>query len=111
MADLTTSADLPGGVSVTGPTVEGDTAFLRVTGELDLSCLREVEAAVDAAVAQAPARLVVDLSGLRFMDSSGLAVLLGAARRVRAFEIRDPSTPVRRLITLSGLTATLPMTP
>ena len=115
MADLTPPApeatEPAHGVAVSGPDVDGGVAVVRVAGELDLSCADQVAAALDAAVPLASDRLVVDLAELRFMDSSGLAVLLRAALAVPVVEIRDPSPAVRRLIVLSGLTSTLPMTP
>ena len=57
--------------------------LLEISGELDhhgaRNALREVEQAIDAAL---PKKLVMDLSGVTFMDSSGIAVLLRAHRRV-----------------------------
>ena len=52
-----------------------------------------------------------DLSALRFMDSSGISVLIGAAAKVDAVELRDPSQVVRRVIELTGLTDVLSVTP
>ena len=57
--------------------------LLEISGELDhhgaRNALREVEQAIDAAL---PKKLVMDLSGVTFMDSSGIAVLLRAYRRL-----------------------------
>ena len=56
--------------------------LLEISGELDhhgaRNALREVEQAIDAAL---PKKLVMDLSGVTFMDSSGIAVLLRAYRQ------------------------------
>ena len=46
-----------------------------------------------------------DLAGLRFMDSAGIAVLLGATKRVERVSLREPSPTVRRVVELTGLTA------
>ena len=58
--------------------------LLEISGELDhhgaRNALREVEQAIDAAL---PKKLVMDLSGVTFMDSSGIAVLLRAQRRMQ----------------------------
>ena len=59
--------------------------LLELSGELDhhgaQAALRELEEALDAAL---PRKLVLDLSGLTFMDSSGIAVVLRAKRRMEA---------------------------
>ena len=59
--------------------------LLELSGELDHHAARkameEMEMAIDAAV---PLKLVLDLGGVTFMDSSGLALLLRARRRMEA---------------------------
>lgn len=84
---------------------------LEVSGDIDVSSVNALRAAVDRAIALAPRNLVFDMTALRFMDSSGLAVLLQAAEQVGAVELRRPSAIIRRVITLSGLTEILRMTP
>jgi anti-anti-sigma factor len=85
------------------------TPVLAVSGELDMSNAGSLEAAVAAITAQHPARLIFDLSGVRFMDSAGIAVLVGAATDVSAVVLRDPSPVVRRVIDLTGLAGVLPI--
>ena len=51
-----------------------------------------------------------ELSGLTFMDSSGIGLLLTIAAQVDEVEVRNPSVTVRRVIELSGLASTLRMT-
>lgn len=82
---------------------------LRVSGQLDVATESVLREAVRQAIDDGADRLVLDLSQLDFMDSSGLAVLLVAAREVTHFEIRNPTEVVQRLITLAGLAQTLPM--
>lgn len=59
--------------------------LLELFGELDHHAAKRVmedlELAVDAAL---PLKLVLDLGGVTFMDSSGIAVLLRAQRRMQA---------------------------
>ena len=56
--------------------------LLRLSGELDhhaaKGAIREMEEAIDAAL---PRNLVVDMGGVTFMDSSGIAVLLRTQRK------------------------------
>lgn len=56
-----------------------DATWLLVAGELDLSQARRLEADIAQTAHSAPA-LVVDLTGVTFCDSSGLAALLRAQR-------------------------------
>lgn len=86
------------------------TVLLTVEGEVDLSSLEPVRSAIDAALAAKPAGLAFELSGVTFMDSSGVALLVGAARQLPELEIRRPSATVRRIIELTGLESTLRMT-
>ena len=57
--------------------------LLEFSGEMDhhgaRNALKEVEIAIDAAL---PRSLILDFAGVTFMDSSGIAVLLRAHRRV-----------------------------
>lgn len=56
---------------------------LSIRGELDhhgaRDAMRQIEYALDAAL---PLSLLLDLSGVSFMDSSGIAVVLRAYRRM-----------------------------
>jgi len=68
------------GVEIAQP--RPDRALLTVRGELDTLTAPELDAALRELVAGSTGRLVVDLSGVTFLASSGLAVLIGAARRL-----------------------------
>lgn len=56
---------------------------IALSGEIDHHAARELMAQLDQAIAErVPARLTLDLSGVTFMDSSGIAVLLRARRQL-----------------------------
>ena len=83
---------------------------LAVAGELDIATaplLRET--LLRALDRDNVPDLLVDLSGVTFVDSSGLAVLLMAARRWaaegRSFVVHEPSRAVSRIIDLTGVRA------
>ncbi|WP_212822799.1 STAS domain-containing protein [Catellatospora sp. TT07R-123] len=87
-------------------TVDGDD-LVRVQGELDLVTAdavgRRLHAAIDSSTCR---RVRLDLHQVRFIDASGLSVLLGAAAYARARQCRwdvvgaDPQ--VRRIIDITG---------
>ena len=58
-----------------------------VSGELDhhgaRDAMRELELAIDAAL---PKKLVLDFSGVTFMDSSGIALILRAQQRMQLLD-------------------------
>lgn len=61
--------------------------LLELSGEIDhhgaRSAMRELELAVDAAL---PKKLVLDMTGVTFMDSSGIALILRAQQRMRLLD-------------------------
>ncbi len=57
--------------------------LLEVFGELDLATAPKLCAVLDAARADRVKRLVVDLTGVDFCDSTGLRALIGASTEIR----------------------------
>ena len=85
----------------------GGVIVLALSGELDLSTVGPLNAAVRDAIERKPEALIFDLAGLKFMDSSGIAALLAAVGAVSSVQVRNPSGIVQRVIELSGLAQTL----
>lgn len=54
-------------------------------GEIDLHCSPSVAESLKAAMADKPRRLLVDLTNVSYIDSSGLAVMLDAMRNVEFY--------------------------
>jgi anti-sigma B factor antagonist len=65
------------------PAGEG-THVVAVTGEVDLFTAPEFKQRVMAPIAAGVKRVIVDLTGTAFLDSSSLGVLIGAHRRLKA---------------------------
>jgi anti-sigma B factor antagonist len=61
----------------------GDTVHVTLLGELDISNASRLEDDLRRVEADNPELLVIDLSRLEFMDSSGLRVMIGADARAR----------------------------
>ena len=58
---------------------------LPLEGEIDLHVSPRVSASLGAMIEQKPSRLVVDLSKVTYIDSSGLAVLIEGMQNVEAY--------------------------
>jgi len=63
---------------------EGDRTVVEVGGEIDVYTAPQLRERVVELVADGKVDLVLDLSGVEFLDSTGLGVLVGALNRVRA---------------------------
>ena len=59
--------------------------ILPLEGEIDLHVSPRVERAIASMIKKRPAQVVVDLSGVTFIDSSGLAVLIRAMQDVQKY--------------------------
>jgi anti-sigma B factor antagonist len=81
--------------------------LVSVRGEVDLSSAPALKLALSALAGPAgPRDLVLELSALNHLDSTGLAVLIGFRKRLTADQrlvIASPSDEVRRLLALTGL--------
>lgn len=81
---------------------------IRFTGDLDhhaaKAAYREAEAFIDRFL---PRRCVLDFSGVSFMDSSGIAVVLRAQKRMEETDgtlfILDPAPQCARVLRTSGI--------
>lgn len=83
--------------------------IVRIDGELDLHTSPVLQERVTAAFAESPQlrALVVVLSNVAFIDSSGLGALLACYRDLSAmgkrFVLANPQTAVRKVLQLSGI--------
>jgi anti-anti-sigma factor len=108
MAELSDTAPAELTVDVE-PDSTGGGPVVRLVGELDLSTVAALEAALEPFLLAPPDRVSFDVGGLQFMDSSGLAVLVRCAAQVRSVVLFHPPTIVRRVIEAAGLADVLPM--
>lgn len=87
-------------------------ALLTVQGEVDLVTAPELQAALESALPER-ARVVIDLRGVTFLDSTGLALLLRYDRKAalggrRVVVVKGPPH-VQRAFELTGLSQRLTM--
>ena len=66
-------------------TDQADTSTLRIGGSLDVLTAPELMPTIDTLVSEKRPRVIVDLSGLDIIDSSGVAVLVKLYKGVRAY--------------------------
>jgi anti-sigma B factor antagonist len=81
---------------------------MSLAGEIDLYTAPRLHAALISALAQDdPVRIVVDMSGVEFCDSTGMSVLLAAQRRAREVggdvELAAPRPAIRKILQVTGL--------
>ncbi len=80
---------------------------MRLLGELDISNASRLEEDLRRLEADAPRLLVLDLSRLEFMDSTGLRLLIGADSRARQggrrFVLIRGNEMVQRVLRVTGL--------
>jgi anti-sigma B factor antagonist len=87
---------------------QGDHNVMSVTGEIDLYTAPKLHAELFGALAaEAPVRLVVDMSGVEFCDSTGMNVLLAAHRQAQErggdLQIAAPRPAIRKVLQVTGL--------
>lgn len=87
--------------------VLGRTTVIRPFGEIDICTAPELKAHMRSVIEAGAERLLVDLSAVGFMDSSGLGVLKGAQKRIGerggALAIVCPEGAVLKVFRISGL--------
>jgi anti-sigma B factor antagonist len=85
-----------------------DHIVVELRGELDLSSAPDVRGQLLATVAAHPGRgLIIDLSGVRFMDSTGLNVLLDAQQSAGqaggTLSVAAPPKAAARVFQIAGM--------
>jgi len=98
-------ADEAFSVSVTADADGG--ALVAVTGEVDVATADQVWAAVIEAMTTWTGDVVVDLSGVTFLDSQGIRALIRAHKDcgvdAARLSLRSPSSQVREVFEITGL--------
>ncbi len=91
---------------------EGDTYRVLAVGELDIATVGMLEKAVLNIEDSAPV-ILLDLSGLSFIDSTGLRLVIDLSERyggaTNRLQILAGSSAVERLLDIAGLRGRLPL--
>jgi len=92
---------------------EGPPARVALIGRLDIAEVHQVETRFLAATATQRRPVIVDLSGVPFIGSIGVGMLMGAARALKrygaAMVLLDPQPFVERVLELTGVTEVVPI--
>jgi len=92
---------------------DSERGTIQVGGELDAHAANKLDDMVDELLADGVTRLVMDIGGLTFIDSSGLRSLIRARKRLGdqpgAVVLRDPQATTLRLLEITGLTEQFPV--
>jgi anti-sigma B factor antagonist len=80
---------------------------IALEGELDYSSALTLDDELRRAELSGPSVMVLDLSALRFMDSTGLAIIVSSYKRTRRagrkLVVAQPTDAVRRIFQLTGM--------
>lgn len=80
---------------------------MAVAGEIDLYTAPRLQAEFTRLLEDNPARVVIDMSGVDFCDSTGMNVLLSALKRLKErggrLEVAAPRPAVRKILQVTGL--------
>ncbi|HEY3829822.1 MAG TPA: STAS domain-containing protein [Solirubrobacteraceae bacterium] len=102
---MSAPAPAPGSLVITSEIEDGATS-IALAGELDLAGAHQLEASLDEVERECPARLVIDLRRLAFIDSTGLRLLLQADARARErgceLVLRPGEASVQRVFEVTG---------
>jgi anti-anti-sigma factor len=88
--------------------LDDGTALVRLRGEIDMAvCDQMRDVLVNTIVGVHPPKVIVDMSRVTFMDSTGLGALVAGSRSAAAndigFAVRNPSPFVADLLRVTGL--------
>ena len=89
------------------PSPAGSWTVVPLSGDIDLASAPALRSRLADATQDAPARVILDLSELDFIDSTGLGVLVGTLRRVRGtggdIRIAGARAGIERVFSVTGL--------
>lgn len=87
---------------------ENGKAVAVLTGDIDHHSARKLRSELDNFVmTMQPDILIIDLTGISFMDSSGIGLIIGRYKLLKELggrlEVKSPQPYIRRVLRLSGI--------
>jgi anti-sigma B factor antagonist len=78
-----------------------------VRGEVDAYSAPQLRACLDEVAGSGQRRIIVDMTDMRFIDSSGVGVLVASIKRLRpdgrTLVLRRPSRQMTKILEMTGL--------
>jgi len=82
-----------------------------VAGEIDISNAKDFKAKLESSLAEASQSIRIDLSELKYIDSTGLGVIIGVYSTIKkdglSIKVVNPRDNVKKLLAISGLDSVL----
>ncbi|MEI6404156.1 MAG: STAS domain-containing protein [Actinomycetes bacterium] len=92
---------------------DGDRSIIFVEGEVDIVSAEILDSALLSEISSAPTQVIVDLSGVSFMDSTGLGVIVRGLKRAREsnidFDLVLTNERVLKIFSITGLDSLIPI--
>ena len=87
---------------------QADALYAHISGEIDHDTAQTLRQRIDdAALMRMPRVLVLDLTQVSFMDSSGIGLILGRRRRMQALggtvRVQQPPVQIRKVLDLAKI--------
>ena len=81
-------------------------AFL--SGEIDHHCAKDLRTQLDRhIIGSRPSKLIIDLNNITFMDSSGIGLIMGRSKLMKAcggeVVVNSPQPYIKRVLKLAGI--------
>ncbi|MGC1165969.1 MAG: STAS domain-containing protein [Solirubrobacterales bacterium] len=90
----------------------GETRMIQLRGELDLANASTLEATLEEALGDGDGHVIVDMTELAFIDSTGIALLVTAINRdgdgSRLRFVNSETAAVTKVLEMTGVAARLP---
>ncbi len=92
-------------------TTAGGRAVVAAFGEIDMASAPTLKAAIEQVIQNGTRQLIVDLEGVRFLDSSALNLLVAVRKRLGpgCLGVVASQRNVRRIFALTGIDTLIPM--
>lgn len=105
---MTMSTESTLNIDISATEIDGTFEMVSVAGDLDIHTATRLKEALYALIDSGRSHLVLNFDGIRYMDSAGLGVLMGAQKRAREADGRIllicKSIRIQRLFIITGLT-------
>jgi serine/threonine-protein kinase RsbW len=94
---------------------EADNPIVELSGEVDFHNAKSIRQATEQLISQKRFSFTIDVSGLEFIDSSGLSALLDAAKEARdnggEIRLKSPGSQLMHVLTIAGFAPYFSITP